>query len=212
MNKNEEPNSPEYLVKVELPKVLSFINDFLKPSNFGFKIAKDIPKNAPAFIYQSEKCQVQFVCFRDRPYASEPLELYISYGRLHASYGKTIMDWNHEKCFCWHSLELSPFLYFLDRLSPSEALQVNHPKVLHQFFEASRTEKWTFSEYQVRKHAIIWNYYGERLFTLFDSRHSKQWEEYIGFVKEYDRIGNEIGNQLIKSFDGVRKPRLYQIC
>ena len=43
-------------------------------------------------------------------------------------------------------------------------------------------------EYSLRYHAAIWDYYGNRLFELFDLRQPELWEQYTQFVKEfYDR-------------------------
>ncbi len=208
---NEEANSHEYLLRVELPKVLHAIDKLLKPRKYGFRASATVPKNITLLVYESGKCKVKFSYFRDRPYISEPLELRVSYGRLHAPYNQDVVDWDHRKCYCWHSLEVSPFLSFLDGLSPIEAMQLKWPASLNEFFESSKGKKWTPVEFVVSRHAFIWERYNQRLFDLFDLRNPEQWEKYAIFIKEYDRIGNETGNHLVRSHDGIRWPRLCDI-
>jgi hypothetical protein len=211
-NKNEDPTSNEYIVGTELPEVLRAINKFIVPQKYGFKLSTLPPKSIPILIYESEMCKVRFFCSRDRPYASEPLEINVNYGRLYAPYERNIIDWNNEKCYCWQDLSLHPFLLFLDGLSPEKALQLHRPIILNEFLESSKNEKWPLYEIIVRMHSIVWKHYSQRLFSLFDLRNPEQWEEYLDFLREYDRIGNEKADQFVRSRDGVRRPRLYQIC
>jgi len=58
-------------------------------------------------------------------------------------------------------------------------------------------------EWEIRKHAYIWEEYAPRLFELFDLRHTDLWEKYRQFLKAvYDIKGRSLNI----------KPPLDSIC
>src|SRR5574338_1437072 len=95
-------NSEEYLVSVELPIIIKNVEKFLKPQDRGFELTYSgaVFNYKPSILYQSKQCKIRISCRRDRPY--EEVELSVHYGRLHAPVDKDIMEWNKERCWCWH--------------------------------------------------------------------------------------------------------------
>jgi hypothetical protein len=77
-------------------------------------------------------------------------------------------------------------LYFLDGLSPQEAKNTKHPRLIKEF-EQSDLAKSIRSEPEkdVLLQATIWEAYGQRLFDIFDARNKDLWERYSVFVSEY---------------------------
>lgn len=210
-------NSDEYIINVELPIIIQNIEEYLRPQDRGFELLHSgaVPNYKPSILYQSKQCKIRISCKRDRPY--EEVELLVNYGRLHAPLDKDIMEWNNERCWCWHRLDGSPLLFFLDRIAPSDVDKLITPRVSRDFIESSKNMEWTVSEHFARKHAIIWEHYNQRLFNLFDLDYQNIWEEYANFLKEYSRLRAEKGDSLERHFygqfyDGERLPLRYNIC
>jgi hypothetical protein len=204
--------SDENIISVEFPKVFQALEKFLKPNNRGFELAYNgaVPNSHPSIFYQSNQCKFRIQCTRD---ARDPeIEIYISYGRLHAPLDKDIIEWKNEKCYCWHSLSGSPLLYFLDGQSPAEANSLEYitPRILKEFLELIKGKGWTVPEYSARKHAFIWERYDQRLFDLFDLRYPDLWDEYVNFLKKYDYIRNERSKMKVIGIDN--SPVIYKIC
>jgi len=201
----------EYIISAEFPKVFQAIDEFLKPQSKGFELVYygDVPNSFPSIFYQSNQCQIRLQCLRDRPW--DEIEIHTYYGRLHAPLDKEIIEWNGEKCYCWHNLG-SPLLYFLDGQSPTEAnsLEFIIPRTSREFLELSKDKGWTVPEHSARKHAFIWERYDQRLFDLFDLRYPVLWEEYVNFLKEYDRINKEKSTMKVIGIDN--RPARYKIC
>jgi len=123
-------------------------------------------------IYDSEWCRVQFsLSGGDMP---GTYELPVRYGRLHAPDNEAVLIWNGEKCLCWHNV--NDALRFLDGLSPQEAVDQLHkqpPPVVEQFRQSELGKKLHYAhlpEWIIREEAAIWEFYGQRLFDLFDLR------------------------------------------
>lgn len=140
-------------------------------------------------IYDSEWCRIKFIFSRQRTPQYD--ELSVNYGRLHAPNEEPSMEWQGEKCRCWHNV-IDP-LRFLDGLSPSEAMQQakiqkQSPTVVEKFRQ-SEIGKKLFNEYPPKSsivmHSVLWKHYGQRLFELFDLRKPDLWEKYRKFIKEY---------------------------
>ena len=207
------PNTAEYLVSVEFPLIIQNIEKFLKPQDRGFELTYSgaVPNYKPSILYQSKQCQIRISCLRDRPY--EEVELSVHYGRLHAPLDKDIMEWNNEKCWCWHRLDGSPLLFFLDELPPADVDKLIVPQISREFIASSKNMGWTVSEHFARKHAVIWEHYDQRLFNLFDLNYPNLWEEYVDFLKEYSSLRKEKDNSLeLHFYDGVQYPLRSKIC
>jgi hypothetical protein len=91
--------------------------------------------------------------------------------------------WNGEKRRCWHQVEMA--ISFLDGFSPAYANESNFPTppIVRDFSQSHKGLGQ--KEYIVRKHAYIWEHYGQRLFDVFDLRRPELWSEYEKFLKEY---------------------------
>jgi len=203
---NLDPTSAEYIASVDFPIIMQDIDKFLKPQKRGFELIYSgvVSERYSSILYQSKQCQIRISGMRDRPH--EGVELSFLYGRLHAPIDKDIMDWNNERCWCWHGVHA---LSFLDGLSPADAEKLQHPKISQVFYESSKDMGWERSEYMARLHAMIWEHYDQRLFNLFDVSYPNLWEEYVNFLKEYSRIRQEKGNSS-ERFEGL--PFRYKIC
>lgn len=137
--------------------------------------------------------------------------MHTSYGRLHAPLDKDIIEWQNERCYCWHNLG-KPLMYFLDGQSPAEAnsLEFIIPRTSREFLELSKDKGWAVPEHSAREHAFIWERYGQRFFDLFDLHYPDLWEEYANFFREYERIRNEKSQMRVMGID--TKPPRYKIC
>lgn len=206
-------NNEEDLVKVELPRILEALGKYLKPENRGFQLVFTgvLPLSAPSIHYESTQCKMKITYNRDRPY--EDIEMHISYGRQHARFDKQIIEWNNERCYCWHSLEGGVILNFLDGLSPSDMNneEFRVPRVSKIFYDANQNTNWGPAEFLSRKHAFLWEYYGQRLFNLFDLNYPDLWKEYTRFLEEYYAHYNERVRQRKLVAIPFNPPR-HQVC
>jgi len=154
-------------------------------------------------IYDSDYCRVKFLF--DSEKSSFPLSIY--YGRLHAPNDEWLIKWNGEDCYCWHS-DFEIALKFLDGIAPRDAAEnyLLRPEGLKDFNYASGHDNNTQPEQMLIAHAKCWDYYGNRMFGLFDLRSpSELWERYVKFLKEYDSLTwtHELQDRYL---------RMYQIC
>lgn len=200
----------ENIVKVEFPKVLQEIEKYLRPNDHGFELIHvgAVPNSLPSILYQSKQCKLRIQSLRDRPY--EEIELYFYYGRLHAPLDKDVIEWNNDKCYCWHSLEFGQALNFLDGMSPIDLVKGDYvtPRAVKEFFESNKEAKWWRSrpKFFSKKHAFLWKYYGQRLFNLFDLNYPDLWDDYKNFLKDYYKQYNEKFSA--RSYD----PPRYNVC
>ena len=187
VGKMNTSSNEEDIVKVELPKILEAIGKYLKPENRGFKLVFTgvLPLSTPSIHYESAQCKMRINYTRDRPY--EDIEIHISYRRQHAPFDKRVIEWNNKRCICWHSLESGVLLNFLDGLSPADIVnkEFRVPRLLKIFSDANRITTWGRAEYLARKHAFLWEHYGQRLFNLFDLNYPDLWQAYTRFLEEY---------------------------
>jgi hypothetical protein len=198
--------------KKEYKKLTRLFESILDLKRWGFHQSYTFisPKNFPSVevIYDSEWCRVQFsLSGGDMP---GTYELPVRYGRLHAPDNEAVLIWNGEKCLCWHNV--NDALRFLDGLSPQEAVDQLHkqpPPVVEQFRQSELGKKLHYAhlpEWIIREEAAIWEFYGQRLFDLFDLRRPELWEEYTRFIKEYYKILD------IKPGPGSPYPPRYKVC
>ena len=134
-------------------------------------------------IYNSETCRVKFSF--DYSAKGRKLDVEISSGRLHAPDNKSVMTWQGEECYCWHSLDL--VLRFLDRMSPQQAAaQDREPQGVQKFLELGLPlNEIPQPEWFIRLHATIWEYYASQFFQLFDLKHLESWNQFTKFVSDY---------------------------
>ena len=205
-------NSNEYVLKVEFPKIFEVIGIYLKPENRGFKLAYSGlgSNNSAIILYQSSQCKLRIGVNRDRPF--DPLEFSVTYGRLHAPTDEDVMEWNGKKCHCWHGFTSKTLLPFLDGLSPKEAIELRRSRIEEEFLELWQGKDWEGAEIFARKHAMIWEHYGERFFNLFDLNRPDLWEEYAIFLNEYYEIDSEKTKTVKAIFNGVRYPLRQNVC
>ena len=199
----------ENIVKVEFPKVLQEIEKFLRPNDHGFELIHvgAVPNSLPSILYQSKQCKLRIQSLRDRPH--EEIEIYIYYGRLHAPLDKDVIEWNNDKCYCWHSLEFGQALNFLDGMPPIDLVKGDYvtPRAVKEFFESNKEAKWwSRPKFFSKKHAFLWKYYGQRLFNLFDLNYPDLWDDYKNFLKDYYKQYNEKFSA--RSYD----PPRYNVC
>jgi hypothetical protein len=212
VGKMSSPSNEEDIVKTESPKILKAIEKYLKPEKRGFMFVflGVLPLSMPSIHFESAYCKMRIKYTRDRPY--EDIEMHISYGRQHAPYEKDVIEWNNEKCYCWHSLENSPLLHFLDGLSPAKASETKVMRVAKEFRELGTGKGWTVPEYWAKRHAFTWQQYEQQLFDLFDLRYPNRWDEYSRFFKEYILVQDENQKRLGTYLEGLYNPPRYKIC
>lgn len=157
---------------------------------WGFNKVLRLPNDKQGFavIYDSEHCRVKFLL-----HGSDYGPVFASsiyYGRLHAADQEPFINWNGEKCRCWHSGSniLTLTLPFFEAMSPSEiAMQkVDFWQSREKSFGVDHPSS-DYIEYPLKLHSKIWERYGKNLFNLFDLRHPELWEEYSTFSDAYNQ-------------------------
>jgi hypothetical protein len=149
-------------------------------------------KKEPAVIYDSQWCRMR-IKFAEwtPPHQSIDYAIRIYYGRLHAPNYMSTMIWNGEECWCWHLV--SKELHFLDGQTPEyTAKNILSHDLLRKYREtvSSKDLRHKLVEWEIRKHAYIWEHYAPQLFELFDLRRSDLWEKYQLFLRQvYDIKG-----------------------
>jgi hypothetical protein len=181
----------ENVVKNEFPQFIQMLEQNLDFKRWGFtRVFSGVGKFSPIVIYASEACRVMFAW--ELPDIRDGIVIIrVHYGRSHAPNHEDIITWKGQECYCWHDVEKA--LYFLDGLSPSEAVKNKFklPKVMEQFRNSSVKKGWTQPEYMAKTHSAIWEHYGQRLFDLFDLRQPSLWEQYSRFLAEYQTLRQE---------------------
>lgn len=183
---HHQNGSPRELLQI----FIDCIEKDLAPEKWGFNKMLRLPNDDQGFavIYNSEHCRVKFLlhCSDYGPvFASS-----IYYGRLHASDNEPYINWNGEKCRCWHSGSdiLTLTIPFFEAMSPSEIAMANADfwQAREKTFDVEHPSS-DYIEYPLKLHSKIWERYGSKLFNLFDLRSDKLWEEYSKFSDEYSR-------------------------
>ncbi|MFN8434891.1 MAG: hypothetical protein U0V18_12765 [Anaerolineales bacterium] len=137
-------------------------------------------------IYNSEWCRVSFSAYQRKNSPPDMYDLHVRYGRIHAPDESEKMTWHGEECYCWHSTG-STHIYFLEGLSPSETLK--HPNLA--IFEEAQSSKYDKIRLElgdfspIHRESVIWEYFGLRLFELFDLRRPDIWDKYKDFLNHY---------------------------
>ncbi len=143
-----------------------------------------------AVIYDSPRCRVKLLPSFER----DPGEgsVLCHYGRLHAPDDDLYIDWQGERCIAWHSLGSGQYYWFLEGCTPQEAAQHSRRRSewpVRLAFEATERGRTLHGiEWSVAYSGFRWEYFGERLFSLFDLRQPERWEALRRFLREYFRL------------------------
>jgi hypothetical protein len=175
------------IVDEEFPNFVRVLKSCIDFEKWGFKktfygVATEF---GPSLIYSSDSCRVRFVWrsgdIRDGGYPTMGVE----YGRLHAADHHRRIMWDGKLSHCWHTHQL--ICCFLDGLSPEEATKkwFRILPVVQDLIESNRGSNWSAIEWNARETQVLWEYYGDRLFDLFDLQKPSLWEAYSLFVKNF---------------------------
>lgn len=171
--------------------LLQTIEDVINMKRLGFYCAYTNFEKISSLvtIYNSTYCRVGFTLSRQQ--FPQHDELSIEYGRLHARNDDPFMEWQGKKCRSWHKIT-EPIRY-LDGLSPVNAMQQakihkQSPRAIEKFRHSDYGQKLLDEyppKYVLTLHSILFEFYGQRLFELFDLRRPELWGKYTQFIKEY---------------------------
>jgi hypothetical protein len=184
-NKNEIYSEMAYLAE-----------SYLSLGKWGFQESARLDESgaskAPLVIYDSQLCRVK-ISFNEwhPPYQTENYTIEVHYGRIHAPNDKNIIVSGNEEYYCWHGI--AKVLHFLDGRAPEYVAKnlLTHDLIKkYSKLISSENLSHKLPEWEIRKHAYIWEEYAPRLFELFDLRNADLWEKYKLFLKEiYDIKG-----------------------
>jgi len=189
--------------KQEYEEFLGLINQNVNLEPWGFvqTYSHVVVDTFPFIIYDSQWCRVKFKYDAvDYGGVSHNLrEASVWYGRLHATNdGGDTWGPNGKRTSCWHALRYY-VLNFLDGLSPQEVAdgKGRDPRVINKFERTGLA--WVLPEenrigraiVELRLHNRIWEYYGQKLFDVFDLRNPELWEKYVQFHNEIKRLQYE---------------------
>ncbi len=195
-----------YEEKIEDPcgEMARLVTNFFPLNEWGFEEKYRSIKEG-RLIYDSQWCRIKFVWSGWEEQVGNSMDVY--YGRLHALNDEYVMTWNQENSYCWHGLTSRNVLNFLVGLSPQEVIsQKGFPSAVTQFRNSDvwkdMVGKRRLPELTARMNASIWEYYGARLFELFDLRSPDLWGQYGIFLKEYYDIKGRSKN-IVPSLDKI---------
>ena len=163
---------------------MDYVEKHLPLAKWGFSKTFQ-PEKSGLVIYDSEFCRVQFELSVLNYY---PLyQTIISYGRLHAPNNEKYMISNGEKCLCWHS-KIHLTIPFIEGVSAQKLADERYGETWESLVEDLKVDypHADYLEYPLRLHAKLWEHYGERLFSVFDLRQPKVWNQYSKFSTAYD--------------------------
>ena len=146
----------------------------------------------PFLIYNSQLCRVK-IFFHEwhPPHQTKEYAVKVHYGRLNAPDDTEISIMENEECYCWHGVN-EP-LHFLDGRTPDYTVENLFSHNLTRKFRkrfSSENLRHKLPEWEIRKHAFIWEKYAPHLFELFDLQRTDLWEKYRLFLKKvYDIEG-----------------------
>ena len=158
----------------------------------------------PLIVYKSPKCKIK-ISFNEwnPPHQTEEYSVDFYYGRLSSPNDKNIVGVGEDACHCWHSIARA--LHFLDghdaAYTANNLLSHDRIKAYGKLFSSSSL-LGKQPEWEIRKHAYIWEEYAPRLFDMFDVRNIDIWERYKEFLKQvYDIKGRR--PNIVPSLDKV---------
>jgi hypothetical protein len=205
MSKNRPSHIPESQWIEDLPSyILEGARLYLPLEHFGFR---ETFRDENRVLLKSEWCKIRFyVNWGTDNQWTGAYEAKIFYGRFHAPDQHTEMDWNGERCNCWHQPSLSysfDFIahFFSDYQRPMRRDIFN--EYLSKKADFPSRIHWRFAI-----EAEVWKYYAPHIFYLFDLRQPELWEQYRSWLKaRYFAEGR-------KEEDDVRKGIIpyYRVC
>ena len=172
--------------QAHMKEILQLMTHYLPLSTWGFKESARFFHNNiyPTAIYDSQMCRMRV--YLDTQSKNKDHNLVIYYGKLNISNNAELLLWNGQTNYhlLWHGAKLP--LFFLDGLSPQEAIQEKQPRLIRQFEQSAATNKIEYPPQQkLMLNRAIWDTYGQRFFELFDNRNTSLWEQYSTFIKVY---------------------------
>ena len=186
--------------KNALQEIYNLVSKYSKLKVLGFRESY-YSTESTKLIYDSEWCRVNIVWGGWDSLGGNSIHIY--YGRLHAPNEAAIMLWEGEDCHAWH--DFTPALYFLDGLTPASAvaLKSSH-QLIDRYYEEEVLKEYhqRQPEWLMKMHVDVWDYYGVRLFELFDLRRPEIWMQYRLFLKEYYDIKGR-RKSIVPSLDKV---------
>jgi hypothetical protein len=172
-----------------MQEATKLITRILPLQEWGFiPTAKYFDNNThPTMIYDSESCRVKILYEALGRY--EDHTMMVHYGRLDVPdkasiivYGRLQSDYH----LLWHNVFYA--MDFLEGLTPQEAKTRKHTRLVPEFEQSDDARAIRYQpERDLVFHRKIWQTYGSRLFSVFDSRQKELWEQYSTFVKDYWR-------------------------
>ena len=141
----------------------------------------------PIVIYDSQICRIE-IFHHVIGRRSEKL-IVVQYGSLEVPDKADSLRVNHKNNYhlYWHSIRFP--LYFLDGLSPRKAYHEKDPIFIKEFKQSEVAREINYSaKKSLAMHAAIWESYGSRLFTLFDTSNTSLWRQYSTFIREYWKV------------------------
>src|SRR5258706_3149015 len=183
-------SSYKKIVEQEFPGFVQTLESCMSFGKRGFRQTFYVmaPEFAPSLIYDSDSCRVRFIWLRGDIRDGGYPTMSVRYGRLHALDNHRFILWNEQLSHCWHRIDLA--LNFLDGMTPQEAVEKRNewPTVMDQFIQANKGHNWSHIEWTARTHAAVWEYYGNRLFGLFDLRYLDLFDQYMLFIKQFYKL------------------------
>jgi hypothetical protein len=208
LDQYKNTNIPEkYRINDPLNYLSTIAEKILPLMKWNFTESSRRFKSTPNIVYVSDVCKVMVKLQPWEPGAGFSLD--ILYGRSHAPDDTQILIKNEQKCYCWHRIYGMGFvLNYLDNISPEKcANSYDSPAIIDKIKKQNwwnvDDRKMMKPELSLRMEAEIWEYYGCRLFDLFDLNRPDLWEEYQSYMTQiYD----------IKGRSPNIKPSLDKIC
>jgi len=203
-------------IKEIVNDLATLVSEKLEMERWGFKESYRFDKypKGPFLIYDNSLCRVKIEYGIERYRWEDGLR--ILYGRKIAPNNEEIIEWNGEKCWCWHARDINP-ICFLDGYTPQEAINLHWPMPVTFDYENSdqgkKLYKANIPQYRINECSLIWQAYAPRLFELFDINNPTLWENYYQFNKEYWRLWYEESEYRKNNFDENSKtPTHDKIC
>ena len=160
-----------------------------KKSNYQSELSNGM---VPFVVFESSICKFK-ISFNEwsPPYQTQIYSIDVYYGKLDAQDYINIMGVGENACYCWHSVPR--ILHFLDGKDAGYAAKnlFSHDRIKEYGKNvSSESLEGKLVEWEIRKHAYIWDKYASGLFELFDLKNGVLWDKYRSFLKEvYDIKG-----------------------
>lgn len=198
-------------------RLINRVEDHLNLKHWGFTLDYKSYTNGYVAIYNSSICRVQFTLTLDQREKNDSIT--IEYGRSHAPNDKNFMVYQGENCLAWHDLFLGYVGQFLDGVAPHD---LAHARIERKRFPSKARKAFDDNGIGIGSQSPIWGlqiehftweYYGEKLFTLFDLNNSSQWNAYISFLFDfYTELKTDPVEKKIIDKRPSFKPLPWQVC